>query len=103
MDWLKSNFELDKGYWQGFQPFVENRLREIRNNIDVKNWSYCLTEFNPANLITRVGITKNFNENKLWWEGPEFLKIKKEKMVEFSVPKSNFDTEVRKNSSTCLS
>ena len=53
-------------------------------------------------MITRVGITKKFIENKLWWEGPEFLKLKKEQMFEFSIPESNFDTEVRKTSSTCL-
>ena len=53
--------------------------------------------------MTRVGITKNFIENKLWWEGPEFLKLKKEQMFEFSIPEGNFDTEVRKTSSTCLS
>ena len=53
-------------------------------------------------MITCVGITKKFIENKLWWEGPEFLELKKEQMFEFSIPESNFDTEVRKTSSTCL-
>ena len=96
MSWIKAN---DKE----FKTFVENRLREIRNNTDVENWSYCPTEFNPADLMTRVGITKNFIENKLWWEGPEFLKLNKEQMFQFSIPESNFDTEVRKASSTCLS
>ena len=103
MDRLGSNFNLDKGYDKGLKTFVENRLREIRNNTDIENWSYFPTEFNPADLITRVGITKNFIENKLWWEGPEVLKLKKEQMSEFSIPKSNFDTEVRKTSFTCLS
>ena len=54
-------------------------------------------------MITHVGITKNFIENKLWWEGPEFLKLKKEQMFEFSIPESNFDTKDRKTSSTCFS
>ena len=96
LSWIKA---IDKE----FKTFLENRLREIRNNTDVENWSYCPTEFNPADLMTRVGITKNFIENKLWWEGPEFLKLKKEQMFEFSIPEGNFDTEVRKTSSTCLS
>ena len=94
--WIKA---IDKE----FKAFVENRLREIRNNTGIKNWSFCPTEFNPADLITRVGITKNFIENKLWWEGPKFLKLKKEQLFEFSIPESNFDAEVRKTSSTCLS
>ena len=103
--WTDSKVTLSwiKAIGKEFKTFVENRLREIRNNTDVENWSYCSSEFNPADLITRVGITKNFIENKLWWEGPEFLKLKKEQMFEFSIPESNFDTEVRKTSSTCLS
>ena len=76
--------------------FIYFRLREIRNNTDIENWSYCPTEFNPLDLITPAEITKKFIENKLWWEGPEFLKLKKEQMFEFSIPESNFDTEVRK-------
>ena len=70
MSWIKA-------IEQEFKPFVENHLREIRNNTDIKNWSYCPTEFNPADLITRVGITKNFIENKSWWGRPGFLKLKK--------------------------
>ena len=96
MSWIKA---IDKE----FKTFVENRLREIRSNTYIENGSYCPTEFNPADLIARVGITKNFIENKLWWEGPGFLKLKKEQMFEFSIPESNIDTEVRKTSSTCLS
>ena len=92
LSWIKA---IDKG----FKTFVENRLREIRDNTDIENWFYCPAEFNPAGLITCVGLTKNFIENKLWWEGPEFLKLKKEQMFEFAIPEGNFDTEVRKTSS----
>ena len=54
-------------------------------------------------MITRVEITKNFIENKLWWDDPEFLELKKEQMFEFSIPENNFDNEARKTSSACLS
>ena len=60
MDRLESNFNLDKGYGKELKTFVENRLRKIRNNTDIENWSYFPAEFNPADLITRVEITKNF-------------------------------------------
>ena len=96
MSWIKA---IDKE----FKTFVENRLREICNNTD---WSYSPTEFNPADVITRVPrveMTKNIIENKLWWDGPEFLELRKEQMFEFSIPENNFDTQVRKTSSTCLS
>ena len=96
LSWIKA---IDKE----FKTFVENRLREICNNTD---WSYSPTEFNPADVITRVPrveMTKNIIENKLWWDGPEFLELRKEQRFEFSMPENNFDTEVRKTSSTCLS
>ena len=103
--WTDSKVTLSwmKAIGKEFKTFVENCLREIHNNTDIENWSYRPTEFNPADLITRVGITKKFIKNKLRWEGPGFLKLKKEQMFEFSIPESNFDTEVRKTSSTWLS
>ena len=79
LSWIKA---IDKE----FKTFVEKRRREIRNNTGIENWSYSRTQFNPADLITRVGITKNFMENKLQWEGPGFLKLKKEQMFEFPIP-----------------
>ena len=103
--WTDSKVTLSwiKAIGKEFKAFKENRLREIRNDTDIENWSYCATKFNPGDLITLAGITKKIIENKLWWEGAEFLKLKKEQMFEFSIPKSNFDTEVRKPFSTCLS
>ena len=46
--WIKS---LNKE----FTPFVENRVVEIRKNVDVKCWNYVKTSDNPADLITRDG------------------------------------------------
>ena len=103
--WTDSKVTLSwiKAIGKEFKTFVENRLREIHNNTDIENWSYRPTEFNPADLITRVGITKKFIKNKLRWEGPGFFKLKKEQMFEFSIPESNFDIKVRKISSMYLS
>ena len=39
-----------------FKTFVENGFQKILNNTDNKNWSYCPTKFNPADLITRAEI-----------------------------------------------
>ena len=54
LSWIKAT---DKE----FKTFVENGFQKILNNIDNKNWSYCPTKFNPADLITRVEI-------KFYWE-----------------------------------
>ena len=45
LSWIKA---IDKE----FKAFVENRLGEIRNNKNIENWSYCPTQFNPADFIT---------------------------------------------------
>ena len=47
-----------------FKPFIENRLIEIRRNIDVNDWYYCRSEINPADLITRKG--NNVKPTWLW-------------------------------------
>ena len=70
--WTDSKISLSwiKSINKEFKPFVENRLVEIRKNVDVSNWYYCRSEINPADLITRGG---NNLESKLWFNGPDFL------------------------------
>ena len=55
-------------------------------------------------VITSNYNNKNFvNFENLWWEGPEFLKLKNKQSLEFVIPDNNFDAEVRKTTSMCLS
>ena len=62
-----------KAVQKEFQPFVQNRVNEIRQKVDPESWYYCPTDQNPADLLTR---TDNDGLNSaLWWEGPEFLKV----------------------------
>ena len=74
--WTDSKVTLSwtKAIDKEFKTFIGNRLQAIRNNTDIENWSCCATKFNPAYLITLVGITKKIIENKLWWKGAEFFK-----------------------------
>ena len=60
-----------------FKVFVENRVREIRRNTDTDDWYYVKTSDNPADILSRGGITsfiKNQGSGNLWWNGPSFLK-----------------------------
>ena len=59
-----------------YKTFVENRVQEIRKTTDLSKWFYCKTKENPADLLTRSKIFKNFHENKVWFQEPEFLKQK---------------------------
>ena len=61
-----------KAVKKDFQPFVQNRVNEIRPKTPPEMWHFCKTDQNPADLLTRYdneGIA-----SRLWWEGPEFLK-----------------------------
>ena len=61
-----------KAVHKEFQVFVENRVNETRRKVPPEHWSYVRTDQNPADLLTRAD-NNGLNE-KLWWEGPEFLK-----------------------------
>ena len=59
-------------YDKQYKIFVQNRVNEIRRS-EAKNWLYCPSEQNPADLLTKIrSISK---ENKeLWFSGPNFLR-----------------------------
>ncbi|CAK5009785.1 unnamed protein product [Meloidogyne enterolobii] len=53
--------------------FVRRRLEEIRGQKEII-WRYVPTQNNPADLGTRGCTMEELKNNKLWWEGPSFLK-----------------------------
>ena len=57
-----------------WKMFVRNRVNQIRKLTSVKYWQYCQGDVNPADLPTRKISGIDFINNKLWWEGPAFLK-----------------------------
>ena len=56
-----------------FKQFVENRLLEIRRLAPPELWKYVPTKQNPADIASRGTTATQLVENKLWWNGPEFL------------------------------
>ena len=48
--------------------WVENRLPEIQENIQVDCWHYVPTECNAADIATRCNKKVKFNET-LWFKG----------------------------------
>ena len=53
------------------KTFVQNRVIEIRQNVKAENWSYCRTNENPADLVTRI--EGNGVENTIWWERADLV------------------------------
>ncbi|XP_045157295.2 uncharacterized protein LOC123523710 [Mercenaria mercenaria] len=53
--------------------FVQNRVAEIQELTENRKWRYCPTHQNPADLLTRGISAIEFQNNKLWLNGPEWL------------------------------
>ena len=73
--WLDSQIVL---WWifglkKEFVQFVENRVREIRKLVNVKDWHYVPTSQNPSDIASRGMKASSLVANRKWWQGPEFL------------------------------
>ena len=74
-------------YWikqlKEYKPFVNNRKTEILKLTSAEQWFYCKTKINPADLGTKGQSASELKVNKLWHEGPEFLRSSPENWLEF--------------------
>ena len=53
--------------------FVKNRVSEIKESTRNYQWKYVPTESNPADLQTRGISAKQFQNSKLWMQGPSWI------------------------------
>jgi len=53
--------------------FVQNRVSEIKESTQNYQWKYVPTESNPADLQTRGISAKQFQNSKLWMQGPSWI------------------------------
>jgi hypothetical protein len=53
-----------------FKPFVANRVREIQNVTDPKNWLHIPGKENPADILTRGFESSHLIASATWWHGP---------------------------------
>lgn len=54
--------------------FISRRVHEIKDAVPGATWSYCPTEDNPADLLTRgVNFKYLSSPNNLWWKGPAWI------------------------------
>ena len=63
-----------KGKDKAWKPYVQNRVREIREGVPSEHWSHCRGVDNPAD-IPSSGITlQALVESQLWFHGPNWLR-----------------------------
>ena len=58
-----------------WKPFVENRVNEIRHNVNPSLWSHCPGRSNPADLPSRGLTTLEVSVSQLWQQRPEWLYV----------------------------
>ncbi|XP_060605577.1 uncharacterized protein LOC132758081 [Ruditapes philippinarum] len=78
--------------------FVKNRVNEIKKISENVTISYVPSKDNPADIASRG---QNLMNNKLWWEGPAWLKSEPGEWPQFKVPHNNkednsYESEIRK-------
>lgn len=56
-----------------WQTFVANRVSEILTTLEANQWSHVKSKFNPADCASRGLKPSELFNNKLWFNGPEFL------------------------------
>ncbi|XP_055909038.1 uncharacterized protein LOC129943861 [Eupeodes corollae] len=73
--WTDSNIALNwiQGDVQRWQPYVQNRVDEIRRLTTVSQWNHCRGKDNPADLLTRGVSGKILQKSELWAKGPIWL------------------------------
>ena len=56
-----------------YKTFIQNRVNEIRNNVNVDIWRLINSSNNPADIISRGCKPAQIVDNDLWSHGPPFL------------------------------
>ncbi|XP_018360522.1 PREDICTED: uncharacterized protein LOC108759538 [Trachymyrmex cornetzi] len=70
LHWIKTPPHLLK-------TFVANRVAEIREITNPNAWRHVGSNDNPADAISRGQLPRIFVQNKIWFEGPSWLKREK--------------------------
>ena len=62
-----------KGTDRVWKPFVQNRVKEIRNLVPPELWRHCSGRDNPADIPSRGLAPLELSVNTLWRNGPNWL------------------------------
>ena len=54
-------------------PYVANRVKEIQQHTQLSQWHHIPGKENPADLLTRKGISKSQVQEPFWLEGPSWI------------------------------
>jgi hypothetical protein len=86
--WINSNAS-------SLKTFVANRVGEIQRLSDIPQWRHVPTDQNPADIPTRFLRVEELGNNKLWWNGPDFLRKKEAEWPPKFVPPEKSSDECK--------
>ncbi|XP_059222665.1 uncharacterized protein LOC131996772 [Stomoxys calcitrans] len=69
-----------------WSTFVGNRVSEILENVGNENWRHVDSESNPADIASRGCTPSDLQDHSLWWHGPQWLILPKDRWPAFQVP-----------------
>ena len=70
---------------KSYERFIENRLIEIRNNLNGIELKLIDTKSNPADIVSRGCKPSDLMLNSLWFKGPDFLILPESQWPNFKV------------------
>ena len=63
-----------KGTEKNWKPFVQNRVKEIREIVDSEKWYHCIEENNPADLPSQCITLQELKDSRVWFHGSEWIR-----------------------------
>lgn len=77
-----------------WQVFVGNRVSDITQQIDNDRWRHVMSGDNPADLASRGVKAGELSNNRLWWAGPAWLKVKEAEFTRTQIiPHTDLETK----------
>ncbi|XP_063990952.1 uncharacterized protein LOC135169656 [Diachasmimorpha longicaudata] len=77
------------------QTFVSNRVADIQSKSEQDDWRHVRTQDNPADLVSRGQLIKDFIISKIWFEGPAWLQAEEDNWPVLDLQFSSPPTEIK--------
>ncbi|KRY79194.1 hypothetical protein T4A_4881 [Trichinella pseudospiralis] len=94
--WSDSSIVLSwiQGDPRRWKPFVSNCVQEILRLTEPHQWRHCPTSDNPADKLSRGCALDRLREDRLWWNGPAWLKDSAEQWPSMNIALSPEEAQV---------